>query len=82
MADPAAIPLRPATSRPCPRLLLSRKRWGAWSFVSNIHFAQVADNQTTVGEIRLGVTGIMDAVVNAIAYLPADLRRGGRCLVQ
>ncbi|MEI5682320.1 MULTISPECIES: M10 family metallopeptidase [unclassified Mesorhizobium] len=44
----------------------------AWSNSANIRFTEVADNSSTVGELRFAYTENIDASAAAYAYLPVD----------
>jgi Ca2+-binding RTX toxin-like protein len=50
----------------------SRAGLAAWSAVANIKFVEVADNATTVGELRFAKTSYDTAGEYAHAYLPAN----------
>lgn len=47
-----------------------RSALSGWSSVTNITFLQVPDNATTVGEIRFGVTTVINPKFAAHAYVP------------
>lgn len=63
--------------------LSSTERAGAinalelWAAVSNVGFTQVADNSSTVGELRFALTGVIDSDEEAHAYLPANTPMAG-----
>lgn len=51
-----------------------REGLAAWSAVANIRFIQVADNQSTVGELRFAKSDMIDF---AHAYFPDDTPKAG-----
>jgi Ca2+-binding RTX toxin-like protein len=53
-----------------------RDALNAWADAANVRFTEVADNSTTVGELRFAYTDIGPGVY-AHAYLPSDLPRAG-----
>ena len=47
-----------------------RAALGAWAAVANIHFFQVADNSSVVGDLRFARTSVVSGSENAHAYYP------------
>ncbi len=50
---------------------------GAWTAVSNVAFTQVADTETTVGELRFAFTDNLDPNSAAHAYFPSNYPEAG-----
>jgi serralysin len=55
----------------------ARAALAAWASVANLKFVEVADNRTTVGELRFGLSTAMDAGEAAHAYYPGDYVEAG-----
>lgn len=56
---------------------LARAALAQWSAIANIQFVEVADNSTTVGEIRFGVTNYNMWSSSGYAYYPHSAPTGG-----
>ena len=50
----------------------AQKALGAWAAAANIRFTQVADNSSTVGEIRFAFSNDVDPDAAAHAYMPSN----------
>lgn len=54
------------------QMAAARQALASWAAVANVHFTEVDDTQTGVGEIRFAFTDNVDADSAAHAYMPSD----------